>query len=656
MNLFIVESPNKCSKIKSFLGSDYDVIASVGHIVEIPKKGFNIDIKNNFTPKYEVIKDKKDVVKKIKDYASKSSTIYLASDPDREGSRISFDIYDLLDEKNKKKCFRVSFDEITKKAIETAIKNKRDINDDMNLINAQKARQVVDRIVGYKVSPLIWFAITGAKSAGRVQSVALLLLKKQEELIKAFVASDFWYVECLLQNKNGEFIAKVVTNEKENRFIDEKLATDAFETLKKSTYNVDKIERETKERTPYPPFDTTSLQTACSSIFGFNATKTMQIAQKLYEMGKVSYIRSDSYNISQESLDSVRNYIKDKFDNKYLSVKPNAYHKKSSAAAQESHESIHPTHIEDDGQGLELDFKKMYDLIRDRFIACQMTPMIIDTVTYNIKTDSKYTLIAKGQTIKFDGWFKVYQYVKKEEEILPDAQEGEKLNLKDIKKTKHSTQPPKRYNDGSLIEKMEKDGIGRPSTRATILKTLVDRGYATKEKGKSGGFVVTDLGMKVCEFLEPRFKNSFMDIKYTAQMEDELDLIAEGKKTYLDIVQSVYNVLTNEIKEAKEIKMEKKEQKLVGQKCTVCKEGDIVEVNGRFGIFYSCNKFPECKSVFQKNEDGSYSIKEKKVSKKVGRKCPECGADLLERVAKKSGNTFVGCSAFPKCKFIEKGE
>ena len=656
MKLFIVESPSKCGKIKGFLGNDYQVIASVGHIVEIPKKGFNIDVKNNFTPKYEIIKDKKDVVKKIKEYANKNSIIYLASDPDREGSRISSDIYELLNEKNKKKCFRVSFDEITKKAIETAIKNKRDINDDRNLIDAQKARQVVDRICGYRVSPLIWFAVPGAKSAGRCQSVALMILKNQEQLIKAFKPSDFWYVECLLQNSNGEFWAKVITKGKENRFVKEKLAIDAFDILKKSIYNVDKIERVTKERKPYPPFDTTSLQSACSSIFGFNATKTMQIAQNLYTSGKISYHRTDSYTISQDALDGVRNYIKEKFNNNYLSSKPNIYIKKSSAAAQEAHEAVRVSHIEDEGSGLDSDHKKIYSLIRDRFIACQMSPIIIDTVVYNIKTDSKHTLIAKGQTIKFDGWIKAYKYVKKEEEMLPEVKEEEKLNLKDIKNTKHTTQPPKRYNDGSLIEKMEKDGIGRPSTRASILKTLQDRDYATKEKGKNGGFVVTDLGMKVCEFLEPRFKNSFMDIKYTAQMENELDLIAEGKKTYLDVVQNVYNVLSKEINDSKEIKMEKKEQKLVGQKCTVCKEGDIVEVNGMYGIFYSCNKYPNCKSVFQKNEDGTYSLKEKKSVKKVGRKCPECGADLVERVNKSKGNTFVACSAFPKCRFVEKSE
>jgi len=282
--------------------------------------------------------------------------------------------------------------------------------------------------------------------------------------------------------------------------------------------------------------------------------------------------------------------------------------------------------------------------------------MLVDTVVYNIKTDSKYNLIAKGQTIKFDGWFKVYRYSKTEEEVLPNANEGEKLNLKDIKNTKHTTQPPKRYNDGSLIIKMEADGIGRPSTRATILKTLVDRNYAIKGKGKSGSFIVTDLGMKVCEYLEPRFKNSFMDVKYTAQMEEDLDLIADGKKTYLDIVQNVYNVLTKEINNAKETKMPSQEQKLVGQKCTVCKEGDIVERSGQYGIFYPCNKYPVCKSVFTKNDDGTFSLKEKKVVTKVGRKCPECGSDLVERTAKKSGNKFIACSGFPRCKFVEKDD
>jgi DNA topoisomerase-1 len=654
--LVIVESPNKCGKIKSFLGADYDVIASVGHIMEIPKKGLNIDIKNGFIPTCQIISGKKDVVKKIKEHAGKSPLIYLASDPDKEGSRISKDIYDLLSEKDKKKCFRISFNEITKKAIEAAIKNRRDINDDNNLVDAQKARQVLDRLIGYKVSPVLWFAVGKGTSAGRVQSIALKFICEREKEIKAFIPTDFWYVECLLQNPNGEFWAKVVTKEKENRFIDEKLATNSFEALKKSIFTLDKIEKETKERKPQPPFDTVALQSSCSSLFGFNATKTMQIAQHLYEMGKVSYIRSDSYTISQDALDSVISFIKEKFDSKYLPSKPNAYAKKSSAAAQEAHECIRPTHIEDEGNGLDPEHKKMYELIRDRFLACQMSPMIVDTVVYNVKTDSKHELIAKGQTIRFDGWSKVYKYSKTEEEVLPNANEGEKLNLKDIKKTKHTTQPPKRYNDGSLIVKMEADGIGRPSTRATIIKSIQDKGYVTKEKGKNGGFVAQDLGMKICDYLNPRFKDFFMDVKFTAGLEEDIELIADGKKTYLDIVQNVYNVLTNEIKGAKENTMGKKEQNLVGQKCTVCGEGDIVEVSGMYGIFYSCNKYPGCKSVFQKNEDGSFSLKEKKTFKKVGRKCPECGADLVERIAKKSGNTFIGCSAFPKCKFIEKDE
>jgi len=652
-NLFIVESPNKCAKIKSFLGKDYEVIASVGHIVEIPKKGLNIDIKNKFKAKYDVIDSKKDIVKKIKSYVDKSSVVYLASDPDREGSRISNDIYELLSDKNKKKCFRVSFNEITKKAIENAIKNKRTIQDDIHLIDAQKARQVIDRIVGYRCSPLLWFSVN-AKSAGRVQSVALKILAERESEIKAFVPSDFWYIESLLQNDNGEFWAKVVTKDKDNRFTDEPSATKAFEALKNASYAISKIQRSTKERKAYPPFDTTSLQSACSSLFGWNATKTMQIAQDLYASGKISYHRTDCYAISQEALDSVRNYIKNNFDAKYLSVKPNIYAKKSSAAAQEAHEAIRAVHIEDEGKELDSDHKKMYCLIRDRFIACQMTPMIVDTVTYDIKTDSKYNLIAKGQTVAFDGWFKVYKYSKAEEEVLPNAKENEKLNLKDIKKTKHTTQPPKRYNDGSLILKMEADGIGRPSTRATILKTLVDRGYSIKEKGKSGSFIVTDLGMRVHGYLEPRFNKSFMDIKYTAQMEEDLDLIANGKKTYLNVVENVYNTLTEEIKNAKGIIMEKQEEKLMGQKCTECKDGQIVEKTGRFGTFYSCNKFPDCKSIFVKQEDGSFTLKVKKTVRKVGRKCPECGADLVERTAKKSGDIFVACSGFPSCRFIEK--
>lgn len=650
MKLFIVESPSKCGKIKSFLGSDYRVAASVGHIREIPKNGINIDIKNNFTPTFQVSNDKKQVVKEIKELASKAEQIILATDPDREGEGISRHIFDVLPERDQKKCVRVTFGEITKNAVLKGIENSRGI--DQNLVDAQRARQVLDRLIGYKVSPVLWFAVGKGTSAGRVQSIALKFICDREKEIKAFKPSDFWYVETLLQNENGEFWAKVVTKEKENRFVDDKLATDAFEALKKSMFTLDKIDRETKDRKAQPPFDTTSLQSTCSTVFGWNATKTMQIAQHLYEQGRVSYIRTDSYNISQDAMDSVRGYIKNSFDSKYLPSKPNTYAKKSSAAAQEAHECIRPTHIEDPGDGLDPDNRKMYGLIRDRFVACQMSPMIVDTVVYNVKTDSNHKLIAKGQTIKFDGWFNVYKYSKTEEEVLPNAKEGEKLNLKDIKKTKHSTQPPKRFNDGSLILKMESEGVGRPSTRATIIKSIQEKGYVTKEKGKTGGFVAADLGMRICEYLEPNFNDFFMDVKYTASLEDELDLIADGKKTYLNVVEGVYNILASKIKGAKETKMSNEET--TGQKCTACGEGEIVKKNGPYGEYFSCNAYPKCKTIYVQNADGSFKVKEKTYAKKVGRKCPECGKDLVERVNKAKGNTFVGCGGFPKCRFIEK--
>jgi len=656
MKLFIVESPNKCGKIKKHLGSEYSVAASVGHIRAIPKKGINVDVKNGFTPKFEVISGKKKVIDEIRSLAKKADEIILATDPDREGEAISWHIYDMLDKASQAKCTRVSFTEITKTAIQKSLKNPRDIN--MNLVDAQKARQVLDRLIGYKVSPVLWYTVGSGTSAGRVQSVALKFVCERHNEIEAFKPEDFWYIESLLQNDNGEFWAKVVTKDKENRYFDEKLSKEDFEKLKTAIYTVDKIDRKEKVSKPYHPFDTPTLQTACSSLFGWNGTKTMKIAQSLYEAGKVTYIRSDSFNIAKEALDEVRDLIGKAADDKYLPARPNTFAKKSGAAAQEAHECIRPTHVFDKCEDLVGDEAKMYKLIRDRFIACQMAPMIVDTVTYHIKTDTKHKLIAKGQTIKFDGWFKVYKYSNAKEVILPEVSESEKLNLRDVKHTKHTTKPPARYNDGSLVKKMDSEGVGRPSTLATIVKSLIDKGYIEREKGKKGGFAATPLGLKVTDYLEPRFKDFFMDAKYTSALEDDLNKIADGDKTFLGVVGDVYKVLQDHIKEAKKNAPEKKEAKGTGVKCVKCDDGEIVEKSGRFGNFFSCNKYPECKTVYVQNDDGNFVVKQKTVAKKTGRKCPECEkegrrGELLERKNKKNGDKFLGCSEYPKCKYSE---
>jgi len=659
MKLFIVESPNKCVKIKSYLGADYNVMASVGHIREIPKKGINIDVKNGFVPKYEISKDKKDVVKKIQEAAKKADEIFLATDMDREGEGIAFHIYDVLDKASQKKCKRVAFDKITKTDILNALKSPRDI--DQNLVDAQKARQVLDRLIGYKVSPVLWYsAHINKSSAGRVQSVALKLVCDRQREIDAFKPEDYWFIEALLKCEKGEFWAKVITKEKENRYVDDKISAQDLEKLKTAKYKMDKIEKAEKRNNPFPPFDTNSLQGSCSSVFGWSLSKSQTIAQKLYEAGKVTYIRTDSFSVAPEAITEVRRFIQNGFSKEYLPASANVYAKKSSAAAQEAHECIRPTHLEDEGNDIDSsDEQKMYKLIRARFIACQMTPQIIDTVAYYVSTDTGHSLIARGQSIKFAGWTEIYPYSKTKEAVLPPVSEKECLDLKDIKRTKHTTEPPARYNERTLANAMEKDGVGRPATRASIITSIQKKMYVNIEKGKGKGLIASDLGLRINDYLQPNFKDFFMDIKYTSMLEKSLDEIADGKKTYLDVVGSVYEILQKHIKSSESnSETQQKEQKVMG-KCIVCKEGEIVEKRGQYGVFYSCNKWPDCKTVYTKAEDGTFSIKEKKQFKTTGKKCPDCqkagrDGELVERSNKSSGDKFYGCSKYPKCTYSEQ--
>jgi len=654
--LFIVESPNKCPKLRSFLGSDYNVMASVGHIKQIPPKGMNIDIKNNFEPLYEVSKDKIDIVKKIKNASKECEKIYLATDLDREGEAIAYSVFTELDSKSQKKCTRVTFNEISKSAVEKSLKDAREIN--MNWVNAQKARQVLDRLIGYKISPMLWYTVSSGTSAGRVQSIALKLVCEREKEIMAFKPQDFWYIDALLQCEKGEFWARVVTKDKDNRYLDEKISVDDFEKLKKANYKLDSVEKKEKQIDPYPPFDTSSLGTACSSIFGWPIKKTASISQTLYEKGLITYIRTDSFNISQEAMDEVRNFIKKSIPKEYLSEKPNIYAKKSSAkvASQEAHECIRPTHCDDKGDSLDIgDEQKLYKLIRSRFVACQMSKMVVDTIAYKVKSNTKHNLIAKGQTIKFDGWYKVYKYIAAKEEILPEAKEGEDLRLKDINKTKHSTQPPPRYNEGSLVKKMEGEGVGRPSTYASIMESIKKRGYVETPKGKKGALAATPLGIKVFDYLQPNFKDFFMDIGFTASIEEDLDKIKDGEKDFLGVVTNVYNIMQEEIKKAKGATSPEKMDISTGEKCVVCEKGYVIKKHGKFGDFYSCDQYPKCSTVYIKDPetDGKYKVKEKKEStaEKTNFKCVVCKKGTIVKRKGEYGDWFA-CNNYPSCKTI----
>jgi len=662
MKLFIVESPSKCGKLRSILGSDYKVMPSVGHVRSIPRKGMNIDIKNDFAPTFEVSSDKRQVVKDLKTAAVKADQIILATDPDREGEAISWHIYELFNKECKKKCKRVTFGSITKNAVQKAIKDQRDI--DMDLVHAQHARQILDRLVGYKISPLLWFSVRSGTSAGRVQSIALKIVAQREKEIQNFKPTDFWYIDALLQGKKGDFWARVITKDKDNRYLKDEVSEEDFEKLKKAKFHCSNVERKERKLNAYPPFDTPSMLQAATSVLHWSIKKTTVLAQKLYEQGKVTYIRTDSFSISDEAMTEVRSLIKSSVKGNYLPAKPNHYKKKSKAAAQEAHECIRPTNIKDAGDDIsDPDEQKLYKLIRSRFVACQMTPMVLDTVTYTVDTDSKKTLIAKGQTIKFDGWSRVYKHTSTKEEELPVVDPKEKLDLKDIKRTKHTTQPPPRYNEASLVKKMESEGVGRPSTYASIMESIQKRGYVDKEKGKKGSLSATELGILVFDFLEGNFKDFFMDVNFTAELEDKLVEIADGKKGHLDVIRATYDILQSEIKKARENDKDspRKADVTTGEKCKKCEKGYIVKRHGKFGDFFACDSYPKCKTVYVEKDEGKFVVKQKKQVKSTGKSCPECkkagrDGELLERKNKRDGSIFFGCSLYPRCKFTESPE
>lgn len=644
MKLIIVESPAKSRKITTFLDNDYVVEASRGHICQMPERSLAVDIEHGFTPEYEVIDNKRDIVDKIKHLANRADQIFLATDPDREGEAISQHLYDILDPECQLKCKRITYHEITKKAILSAISKPREI--DKNLVDAAKARQVLDRLIGYKVSPIVWFSVGKGTSAGRVQSVALKLVCERQREIEAFQSKTYWYVDVILECKAGDFKARtIVPTEKDNRFVEQKVANETLEALKKASYKIGEVNTASKSVQPYPPFDTNSLQGACSAIFKWDITKSMKVAQELYEAGKCTYVRTDSFNISEEAIQEVKQHILGQHGSSYLPKKPNIYTKKASAGAQEAHECIRPTHVDDIGEDISGDAKMMYGLIRDRFIACQMASMVVDSVKYIVDADSGHQLLAAGQTISFDGFSKVWLYKSTKEGTLPLARKGEPLVYKDIKKTETKTKPPERYTDASLANKLETDGVGRPATRAPIIQSLETKGYLIKDKT---ALVPTEIGHSVVDFLTPAFHKSFMDMKYTAGMESEMVKIADGEAGFEEVVSKFYELLLVDMSQTKG---SKKPDASTGHKCTVCEVGDIVLKTGKFSQFFSCNNYPTCKTVFEKSGD-IYVPQEKKEVTETGKLCPKCGKKILLRNS--TYGRFLGCSGFPDCRFTEK--
>lgn len=638
MNLVIVESPTKAKTVEKFLGPEYKVLASFGHIKDLPEKEFGVEIKDNFKPVYLILPKAKKVISFLKKQAQSAKKIILATDYDREGEAIAFHISEVLQPAIKDKkinILRITFTEITQEAILEAIKNPRDI--DLNLVNAQQARRVLDRIVGYKLSPFLWKKVASGLSAGRVQSAALKLIVEREKEIENFVPQEYWTIIATLSTSNNNYFDAILV-EKGNKQIDrlsiknESDANKLLDKLKNCEYRVIEIKKDEKKIYPPPPFITSSLQQEAFKKFGFSAKKTMFLAQQLYEKGLITYHRTDSTNLSSLALNSIRKYIKENYGKNYLPAFGRVY-KTKVLKAQEAHEAIRPTYIDSKKMGFKLegDEKKIYDLIFRRTIACQMKEMVLDTQEARIKAGD-FGFRASGQKIKFDGFSKIYP-VSIQERPLPELFIGEVLKLIRLKKEQHFTQPPSRYTEATLIKELEKEGIGRPSTYAVILSTLKERGYVASTRQY---LYPKDIGKAVSDLLSLHFPK-IVDLKFTAEMEEELDQIAEGKKSYQEVCEDFWEPFYKNLQE-KEREIEKKDitQEETEEICEKCGGKMIIKLS-KFGKFLSCSNFPKCKN-------------KKPYLKSYGR-CPKCKkGEVIERRTKK-GKIFWGCSRYPKCQW-----
>ena len=637
--LVIVESPSKAKTIGKFLGSRYKVIASVGHVRDLPKSKLGIDIDNDFEPRYISIRGKGEIIKELKKEAKNASKVYLATDPDREGEAISWHLAFLLGIDINSPC-RIVFNEITEKAIKTAIKNPRPI--DLKLVDAQQARRVLDRLVGYQISPLLWRKIRRGLSAGRVQSAALKIICDRENEIKKFKPQEFWNITAEFE-KDKNFIAKLIEFKGEKLLVENKEQNDAIlAQLEQGRYIVKSIEEKDRSRRAAAPFTTSSLQQDAANKINFTTKKTMMIAQQLYEgvevkgrgtIGLVSYIRTDSVRISDEARAASKEYIISNMGEQYYGG--NVY-KNKKKDVQDAHEAIRPSYIELDPESirdsLSRDQYNLYRLIWNRFVASQMTPAKFKAVNVVVE-NGDYNLKAVGSKLIFDGFLKVYSHVKDDEEDrwLPDMDEGEVLKAVNVEGVQNFTQPPARFTEASLVKELEEKDIGRPSTYAPIVATLIDRKYISKEK-KS--LIPTELGFIVTDMMEQYFKE-IVDAGFTAQMEDNLDDIESKGVRWKSVIEEFYGTLKEELDIAdKQIEKVEFKEELTGEMCEKCGRPMAVK-HGRFGVFAACTGYPECKNT-------------KPLIQSINVKCPKCGKDIVARKSKK-GRVFYGCSGYPEC-------
>lgn len=637
--LVIVESPSKAKTIGKFLGGHYKVMASVGHVRDLPKSKLGIDVENDFEPQYISIRGKGDIIKELKREAKNATKVYLATDPDREGEAISWHLAFLLGIDINTPC-RIVFNEITEKAIKVAVKNPRPI--DIDLVDAQQARRVVDRLVGYQISPLLWRKVRRGLSAGRVQSAALKILCDRENEIKGFKPEEFWNIVAEFE-KGKSFTAKLTEYKGKKISVENKEKNDAIiKELDGGKYVVRSMEEKDRMRKAAAPFTTSSLQQEAANKLNFSTRKTMMVAQQLYEgveikgrgtVGLVSYIRTDSVRISEEARDAAKEFIIDKLGSDYYGGGIYSNKKKD---VQDAHEAIRPSYadLEPDmiKDSVTKDQYNLYKLIWNRFIASQMAPAKFKAVNAVI-ANGDYAFKATGSKLLFDGFLKIYSSAKEKEEdkILPDIKEAEELDLVKVEGEQNFTQPPARFTEASLVKELEDKNIGRPSTYAPIVATLLDRKYISKDK-KS--MVPTELGFIVTDMMVQYFKE-IVDVGFTAQMEDDLDDIEIKGVNWKSVVENFYGTLKEELDVAdKEIEKVEFEAELTGETCEICGKPMAIKY-GRFGSFAACTGYPECKNT-------------KPLVQATGVKCPKCGKDIVVRRSKK-GRVFYGCSGYPAC-------
>jgi DNA topoisomerase-1 len=714
--LVIVESPAKAKTILKILGKEFAVKASIGHIKDLPEKDIGVDVDNDFKPEYVVIPGKEKIIKDLKKESKDADVVYLAPDPDREGEAIAWHIAsEIRDKKSKtlnERIYRIIFYEITARAVQEAIKKPEKI--DMHKVEAQQARRILDRLVGYKLSPLLWRKVRKGLSAGRVQSVAVRLIVDRERDIESFKSEEYWSINTEFEgSKPPPFWAKLskinqqTKTDKKFLITDEETASGIVQDIKDKQFVLSKIERKQRSRKPYPPFITSTLQQEAARKLRMTAKKTMMIAQQLYEgielgeegsVGLITYMRTDSHRVAKEAQDWARNVIGETYGKDYVPEKPPVY--KSKTSAQEAHEAIRPTYPDkkptEIKQFLSKEQYTLYTLIWNRFIASQMAPAKLEQTTFTINNVqagqpvSLYELRASGTVVRFDGFMVLYTEVKDngedvEESVLPALKEGEPLRLLNIQPKQHFTQPPPRYSEATLVKALEEQGIGRPSTYAAILSTIQDRKYIQKREGK---FAPTELGAVVNDYLVERFPE-LMDVSFTANMENELDRIEEGKMQWIKVVNDYYEPFNNKLQEAVEIKGKVKPKDIPTETvCEKCGEPMVIRW-GRHGRFLACSGFPKCKNTKPVAEDGNDKtnnseqvlqqtdeicekcgspmvIKSGRFGKflacskypdckhtksfSIGIKCPLDGGDIVERRSKK-GKSFWSCSNYPRCKY-----